>query len=97
MSKPLYVNRYVIRTLRLHRRYATLASMVYMSMIMSLFMSLLITAVNSGLEGNFLLRVWHSYQLSVPCAVLCTIAVKPVVSWLVKTTVQNDEREENLI
>lgn len=90
MSKPLYVNRYVIKTLRLQRRYASFVAMLYMSMMMSFFMSALITALNSGVGTDFLLQVWQAYQLSLPCALLCTLALKPVVSWLVRSTVRQE-------
>lgn len=87
-KKPLYINRYVVKTLKLHQRYATIAATLYMSLIMSLMMSMLITAVSGGVDEQFFDRVWNAYQVSMPCAVLCTLSVKPLVAQLVRWTVQ---------
>ena len=90
-KQPLYVNRYVVQTLKLHQRYTTLAATLYMSLIMSLMMSMLITAVSGGVDDQFLARVWNAYQVSMPCAVLCTLSVKPLVTQMVRLTVQSQQ------
>jgi hypothetical protein len=87
-KKPLYVNRYVVQTLKLHKRYATIAATLYMSLIMSFMMSMLITAVSAGVNDHFFAQVWNAYQVSMPCAVLCTLSVRPLVTQLVRWTVQ---------
>ncbi len=87
-KQPLYVNRYVVQTLKLHQRYATLAATLYMSLIMSFMMSMLITAVSGGFHEHFFTQVWTAYQVSMPCAVLCTLSVRPLVAQLVRWTVQ---------
>jgi len=59
----------------------------YMSAIMAFLMCLVITAANSGIEGDYLSNVLHAYQLAMPVAFLCVLVVRPIVSRLVSATV----------
>ena len=59
----------------------------YMSTIMAFLMSLVITAANSGIEGEYLSNALHAYQLAMPVAFLCILVVRPIVVKLVAVTV----------
>jgi len=59
----------------------------YMATIMAFLMSLVITAANSGIEGDFLSNALHAYQLAMPVAFLCILVVRPIVTKLVFFTV----------
>ena len=50
-------------------------------------MSLVITAANSGIEGDYLSNAMHAYQLAMPVAFLCILVVRPIVMKLVAFTV----------
>ena len=65
----------------------TLLFAFYMAGIMAFLMSLVITAANSGIEGNFLSNALHAYQLAMPVAFLCILVVRPIVTKLVFFTV----------
>lgn len=60
---------------------------LYMSTIMAFLMSLVITAANSGIEGDYLSNALHAYQLAMPVAFLCILVVRPIVMKLVAFTV----------
>lgn len=41
-------------------------------------MSLVITAANSGIEGDYLSNALHAYQLAMPVAFLCIWSCDPL-------------------
>ncbi|WP_426236057.1 DUF2798 domain-containing protein [Pseudomonas sp. TWP3-2] len=60
---------------------------LYMATIMAFLMSLVITAANSGIEGDYLGNALHAYKLAMPVAFLCILVVRPIVVKLVALTV----------
>lgn len=59
----------------------------YMSSIMALLMSFVITAANAGVTPDYLSNVLKAYQLAMPVAFVCVLMVRPVVVRLVAITV----------
>lgn len=75
-------------TRKLPARLAPVAFSFYMSAIMAFVMCLVLTAVGSGLGEGYAQRVLHTYAIAWPVAFLCVLAVRPVVLFLVRCTVQ---------
>lgn len=75
------------KRIRLSARATPYVFAFYMSTIMAFLMSLVITAANSGIEGDYLSNVLHAYQLAMPVAFLCVLVVRPIVIKLVSATV----------
>lgn len=80
------------RSLRLPVRYTPLLFAFYMSGIMALLMTLLITALNRGFSTDYLRQVWQAYQVAMPCAFTAILLVRPLVMRLVKYSVQAEQR-----
>lgn len=59
----------------------------FMASIMAMLMSLVITAVNAGIDPQFPSRVLSAYQLAMPTAFCCVLLVRPLVMRLVALTV----------
>jgi len=76
------------RSLRLPARYTPLLFAFYMSGIMALLMTLLITALNRGFSSDYLSQVWQAYQVAMPCAFSAILLVRPLVMRLVKYSIQ---------
>lgn len=76
------------RSLRLPARYTPLLFAFYMSGIMALLMTLLITALNRGFSSDYLSQVWQAYQVAMPCAFTAILLVRPLVMRLVKYSIQ---------
>ena len=77
---------------KLHSKYNAVAFSLYMSTVMAFLMCLLITAANGGLTNSYLSRVWHAYQVAMPCAFICVLAVRPLILRLVKWTVAEPDQ-----
>ncbi len=75
------------RRFKLSARVTPYVFAFYMSTIMAFLMSLVITAANSGIEGEYLSNALHAYQLAMPVAFLCILVVRPIVAKLVAVTV----------
>lgn len=60
----------------------------YMSGIMAMLMCFVITAANSGVQGDYLGNVLKAYQLAMPVAFVCVLIVRPIVARLVTLTVR---------
>ena len=75
------------RRFKLSARVTPYVFAFYMSAIMAFLMSLVITAANSGIEGDYLSNALHAYQLAMPVAFLCILIVRPIVMKLVAFTV----------
>jgi hypothetical protein len=61
---------------------------LYMSFLMSVFMSGFITMVNTGLSGDYVARWAHAWVLAMPCAFVVAYFARPVVLKLVAATVE---------
>lgn len=59
----------------------------FMASIMAMLMCLVITAANAGITADYPARVLGAYQLAMPTAFCCVLAVRPLVMRLVALTV----------
>ncbi|WP_447554341.1 DUF2798 domain-containing protein [Vreelandella sp. EE22] len=73
---------------KLHPKFTPVVFAFYMSSIMAFLMTLVITAVNSGLGEAFMSQVWQAYRVAMPVAFGCILVVRPVVARLVQLTVR---------
>ena len=76
-------------TPRIPARYTPVVFAFYMAAIMAMLMSATIVAANSGIQGAYLARVLHAYQLAMPVAFVCVMVVRPLVVKLVAVTVRH--------
>lgn len=60
----------------------------YMSAIMSVLMCTVVTVVNRGFSMELPVQVAQAYMLAFPIAFCCVLMVRPVVTLLVRHTVQ---------
>ncbi|MFG6179558.1 DUF2798 domain-containing protein [Halomonas sp. THAF12] len=67
-------------------RFAPLVFAFYMSALMTLLMSLVITAVNGGIGPDYLAAVGRAYVRAMPVAFIGVLSVRPLVQRLVKWT-----------
>lgn len=72
---------------RLPSRLAPVAFSFYMAGIVAFLMSLALTAINTGLDDGYLLRVLRAYALALPVGFLGVMAARPLVLRLVTWTV----------
>lgn len=73
---------------KLPARFTPLLFAFYMSGIMALLMTLLITALNRGFSSEYLHQVWQAYQVAMPCAFSAILLVRPLVMRLVQHSIQ---------
>ncbi|WP_066799870.1 DUF2798 domain-containing protein [Moraxella oblonga] len=59
----------------------------YMSGIMAFLMSSVLVAVNTGIGGNYFMRVLRAYMIAFPIAFCCVAVLRPVVLKLVDWTI----------
>ena len=59
-------------------RFAPVAFAFFMSVMVAFVMSLAITAMNTGLEDGYLLRVLRSYAAAWPVAFVSVLAARPL-------------------
>lgn len=71
----------------LPRRFAPLVFAFYMSALMTLLMSLVITAVTGGMGPDYLATVGRAYVRAMPVAFVGVLMVRPLVSRLVAWTI----------
>lgn len=76
------------RSWKLPARAMPVAFAFFMSGIMAMLMSLVITAANRGLSDGYLQAVLSAYSLAMPVAFCCVMLVRPVVIKLVSLTVR---------
>lgn len=60
----------------------------FMSGIMAMLMSLVITAANRGVGEGYVQAVLGAYSLAMPVAFVCVLLVRPIVIKLVSLTVR---------
>lgn len=77
-----------MRRLKLPNRYGSLAFAFYMATIIAFLMCLVLTAINTGIDGRFLLRALNAYVVAMPVAFVCVVFVRPLVLRLVAMTVE---------
>jgi len=78
----------VTRSWKLPARAMPVAFAFFMSGIMAMLMSLVITAANRGLSEGYLQAVLSAYSLAMPVAFVCVMLVRPIVLKLVSLTVR---------
>ncbi|WAJ39294.1 DUF2798 domain-containing protein [Pseudomonas sp. GOM7] len=76
------------RSWKLPARAMPVAFAFFMSGIMAMLMSLVITAANRGLGQGYLQAVLGAYSLAMPVAFVCVMLVRPIVIRLVSLTVR---------
>lgn len=69
-------------------RFSQVAFAFYMAGIMAFLMSVVLVAVNTGLDVGFWARVARSYCVAMPIAFCCVLMVRPVVVRLLALTVK---------
>ncbi len=67
--------------------FAPAAFALYMSGLVAFMMSLVLTAMNSGLDAGFLGRALRGYLVAWPVGFVCVMLVRPLVLRLVQMTV----------
>lgn len=87
MTEQSSTKHIAIKSRKLPARFLPVAFSFYMAAIMAFLMCLLITATNTGFTPDYLALVWRAYQIAMPCAFVCVLAVRPLVLKLVKLTV----------
>lgn len=76
------------RNWKLPARAMPVAFAFFMSGIMAMLMSLVITAANRGIGEGYLQAVLGAYSLAMPVAFVCVMLVRPIVIKLVSLTVR---------
>ncbi|UCU94959.1 DUF2798 domain-containing protein [Hydrogenophaga taeniospiralis] len=76
-----------MRRLKLPNKFSALAFAFYMAAIIAFMMCLVLTAINTGVDGHFLSRVLSAYVVAMPVAFTCVVLVRPLVLRLVAMTV----------
>ncbi|UNU73210.1 DUF2798 domain-containing protein [Moraxella nasovis] len=69
-------------------KFAGIVFAFYMSGLMALLMSCVLVAVNTGVGGNYLVRVFGSYVVAFPIAFICVALLRPFVMKLVDWTIK---------
>lgn len=68
---------------KIPRRFTPYVFAFFMAGIMAFLMCMVIVGANSGLHGEYALRVLHAYALAMPVAFVCVLVVRPIVAGLV--------------
>ena len=68
-------------------RFTPVVFAFFMSVLVAFLMSAAMTAMNTGLQGGFLLRVLRNYAVAWPVAFASVLATRPLVLRLVALTV----------
>ena len=74
---------------KLPARFAPVAFAIYMSGMVAFMMSMVLTAVNSGVDDGFLGRVLRGYLVAWPVGFVCVMLARPLVIRLVQMTVSH--------
>jgi hypothetical protein len=77
-----------MRILKLPNRFSSIAFALYMATIIAFVMCVVLTAINTGIEGHFLARVLKAYLVAMPVAFTCVVFVRPLVVRLVAMTIE---------
>ena len=72
---------------KLPYKFSSLAFAFYMATIIAFVMCLLLTAINTGVDTQFIQRVLSTYVIAMPVAFACVVLVRPLVLYLVSKTV----------
>jgi len=72
---------------KLPYKFSSLAFAFYMATIIAFMMCLLLTAINTGVDTQFIQRVLSTYVIAMPVAFACVVLVRPLVLYLVSKTV----------
>ncbi|MDO4894201.1 DUF2798 domain-containing protein [Moraxella sp.] len=70
------------------KKYTPFVFAFYMAGIMAFLMSAVLVAVNTGVGGNYVVRVLGAYLVAFPIAFCCVIFVRPLVVRLVEWTMK---------
>lgn len=72
---------------KLPKKFTPVVFAFYMSAMMALLMCMVIIAINTGVSGHYLARVFKAYTVAMPIAFLALQVVRLVVLKLVEATV----------
>ncbi|RUR35447.1 DUF2798 domain-containing protein [Vreelandella populi] len=89
MTQRQFPEQRMLAARKLHPRFTPVVFAFYMSTIMAFLMTLLITAVNAGINEHYFSQVWQAYRVAMPCAFLCILMVRPLVARLVQLTIRS--------
>lgn len=76
---------------KLPNKFSAMAFAFYMATIIAFMMCLLLTAINTGFDANYLHRVLHTYVIAMPVAFASVMLVRPLVMYLVAKTVDPNQ------
>jgi len=74
----------------LSKKYSQNLFMIFMSFGMSVIMSGVVTAVNTGIGDSFLERYFNSWLFAFPVALLATFTMAPIMRPLVNKIASKD-------
>lgn len=74
-------------TWKIPARFTPVVFAFFMSVLVAFLMSVAMTALNTGLQGGFLLRVLRNYAVAWPVAFASVLATRRLVLKLVALTV----------
>jgi len=76
--------------LKLPKKYTPIAFAFYMSAIMAFLMCIVIVALNTGFNEDYIYRVIKAYELAMPTAFIFIQLVRPAVLKLIEITISSD-------
>ncbi len=60
------------------KKYSNLIFVLIMGFGMSLFMTLIITYINTGIDSNYLRRFFKAWSVGLPIAIITSLLVGPI-------------------
>ena len=60
------------------KKYSNLIFVLIMGFGMSLFMTLIITYINTGMDNNYLVRFFKAWSVGLPIAIITSLLVGPI-------------------
>ena len=61
-----------------NKKYSNLIFILIMGFGMSLFMTLIITYINTGMDNNYLVRFFKAWSVGLPIAIITSLLVGPI-------------------
>ena len=61
-----------------NKKYSNLIFILIMGFGMSLFMTLIITYINTGMANNYLVRFFKAWSVGLPIAIITSLLVGPI-------------------
>ncbi|AKG07993.1 hypothetical protein AAX05_04010 [Moraxella bovoculi] len=67
-------------------KFSSVIFALYMAAIMAFIMSLVSVAMNTGIDDNYLIRVFWAYIKTMPITFVCILSLRPLVVRLTERT-----------